>query len=198
MKKVLLVLALIFTGGLAIFFFSDFDKNSRKVKKALRSAKKYAEETIDSVEDNGFGEMGWSDLDWTNKEILSKKAEQLEKSKPVQDLKEYLAKVDHAYKQAEKPVRKAVKEISKDAKKVERRIEKKVANLNIVSGLNERQDKILSILKNKRKLNMMEMASEFADVTSRTLRRDMEKLEKQKIVRQVGKTRDSFYELIKF
>ncbi|MFS8131108.1 MAG: DeoR family transcriptional regulator [Candidatus Dojkabacteria bacterium] len=198
MKKILLVLALILSGGLAIFFFSDFDKNSKKVKKVLKSTKKYVEDTIDSVEDNGFGEMGWSDLDWTNKEIISKKAEQLEKVKPVRDLKAYLAKVDHAIEQAGKPVKKAVADISKDVKKTEKKIKKKVAALNVVSELNERQDKILSILNSKRKMNMTEMASEFVDVTSRTLRRDMEKLEKMKIIRQVGKTRDSFYELLKF
>jgi len=191
MKKVLIVLALILTGGLAIFFFTDPEKNSRKLKKAIKSVKKYAEETMDSVEDNGFAEMGCSDLDWTNQEMLSKKAEQIEKLKPVQDLKEYLAKV-------EKPIEKAVKQAKKDVVKTEKKVKKKEAALNIVSGLNERQDKILALLKNKRKMNMMEMASEFADVTSRTLRRDMEKLEKQKIVRQVGKTRDSFYELLKF
>ncbi len=191
MKKFFIVLAIILTGGLAIFFFSDFDRNSKKVKKAVKSVRKFAEETIDSVEDNGFAEMGWSDLDWTNDEILSKKAQQIERSKPVQDLKAYLSKV-------EKPVQKIVKEVSKDVKKSEKQIKKKVAALNSASGLNERQDKILAMVKNKRKLNMMEIASEFADVTSRTLRRDMEKLEKQKLVRQVGKTRDSFYELLKF
>src|SRR6185369_10649701 len=103
MKKVLIALALIFTGGLAVFFFSDFNRNSKKVKKAIKNVKKFAEETMDSVEDNGFAEMGWSDLDWTNDEIISKKAKELQSSQPVKDLKAYLAKV-------EKPVKKAVKE----------------------------------------------------------------------------------------
>lgn len=191
MKKFFLILALICTGGLAVFFFSNPEKNGKKIKKVIKSAKKYAEETMDSVEDNGFSEMGWSDLDWTNEEMLAKKAHQIEKSKPVQDLKAYLAK-------AEKPVKKVVKQASKEIEKTEKVVKKKVAALESKLGLNERQDKILSILKNKRKLNMMELATEFVDVTSRTLRRDMEKLEKQKIVRQVGKTRDSFYELLKF
>ena len=191
MKKLLTLILIILSGGLLIFFLTDPEKNTKRLKKAVSKARNYAEDAIDKVEDNGFGEMGWSDLDWTNDEMLTKKASQLVKSQPVKDLKKYLSKI-------EKPVKKAMDQVSKDAKKTEKKIGKKIATLNIVSGLNERQDKILSILKNKRKLNMMEMASEFGDVTSRTLRRDMEKLEKQKIIRQVGKTRDSFYELIKF
>jgi DeoR/GlpR family transcriptional regulator of sugar metabolism len=44
---------------------------------------------------------------------------------------------------------------------------------------------------------MIELSSAFPAVTQRTLRRDMDKLESLGVVKQVGKTRDSYYELLK-
>lgn len=104
------------------------------------------------------------------------------------------------------PLRKVEKKIRANVKKkvasVEKKIEKKIAKIEKsaqkIAGANDRQNNILSIIKDKRKLNMTELAQNFKEVTQRTLRRDMEKLESLGIVKQVGRTRDSHYEIVKF
>lgn len=66
-----------------------------------------------------------------------------------------------------------------------------------LSGLNERQIQILKYIKSKKYANMKDINNNFKEVSQRTLRRDMERLEKLQFVRQSGKTRDSMYEYIK-
>ncbi len=63
-----------------------------------------------------------------------------------------------------------------------------------VAGLNERQNLLLSYIKSKKQANMRDINLNFKNVSQRTLRRDMERLEKLRYVRQSGKTRDSMYE----
>lgn len=64
------------------------------------------------------------------------------------------------------------------------------------SNLNARQQKILKEVKNQKKVKSSEIRNQFKNINERTLRRDFDKLEKLGIVRQSGKTKDSFYEII--
>lgn len=65
------------------------------------------------------------------------------------------------------------------------------------SNLNERQQKILKEVKNQKKVKSSEIRNQFKNINERTLRRDFDKLEKLGIVRQLGKTKDSFYEYLR-
>ncbi len=65
------------------------------------------------------------------------------------------------------------------------------------SNLNERQQKILQEVKNQKKVKSSEIRNQFKNINERTLRRDFDKLEKLGIVKQTGKTKDSFYEYLR-
>ncbi len=62
-------------------------------------------------------------------------------------------------------------------------------------GLNGRQEQIYNLVKLKREVGMGEVSSLVKDVTERTLRRDLNKLEKLGLILQAGKTRDAVYKL---
>jgi predicted HTH transcriptional regulator len=59
-----------------------------------------------------------------------------------------------------------------------------------------RQDAILKFLQSNIEATISEITDEFNDVSPRTLRRDMDKLEKSGLVKQFGKTKDSRYKYI--
>ncbi|MEP7103823.1 MAG: DeoR family transcriptional regulator [Candidatus Dojkabacteria bacterium] len=206
MKKLinfLLVLAVILSGGLLFFLLVDFKKNSKKLKSLAKNARRFAEDSTDWVQDNGFGEMGWSDLDWTNDEILKRKKDNKSKAKNDENKKEQTKEVESITKDLQTYLSKVEEPVKEVARKIEKSsIVKKLSPVNKTVALksslafNDRQDRIISMIKDKRKLNMGEIASKFPDITSRTLRRDMEKLEKLKVTKQIGKTRDSYYVLV--
>lgn len=60
-------------------------------------------------------------------------------------------------------------------------------------GLNSRQESIYKIVKNSQKATMQEFADKIGAVTTRTLRRDLTKLQKLGLIEQIGKTKDSYY-----
>ncbi len=62
--------------------------------------------------------------------------------------------------------------------------------------LNVRQQKIQKYLKTKEMVSVKDLVKGFPDVTTRTLRRDMAKLEALGIVKQKGKTKDSLYQIL--
>lgn len=62
--------------------------------------------------------------------------------------------------------------------------------------LNARQQKIQKYLKIKERVSVKDLVKGFPDVTTRTLRRDMAKLEALGIVKQKGKTKDSLYQIL--
>ena len=64
------------------------------------------------------------------------------------------------------------------------------------SGLNSRQSDILNYIRNNSEAKMSNVSKMFAEVTPRTLRRDLGKLEQMGFVRQEGKTRDAVYKII--
>jgi len=63
------------------------------------------------------------------------------------------------------------------------------------SKLNERQAKILEILKEKEKVQVREIKEIFPQVSKRTLRRDFEKLVSQGLVERIGEKINTFYQL---
>jgi DNA-binding transcriptional ArsR family regulator len=61
--------------------------------------------------------------------------------------------------------------------------------------LNERQKKILSILKKKNRAQVWELKEIIGKVTKRTLRRDLDVLLKNKLVQRIGEWNEVFYKL---
>ncbi len=62
-------------------------------------------------------------------------------------------------------------------------------------SVNERQQRILGILKEKGKIQVWEVQKVFPEVTKRTLRRDLESLFKKSIIERIGKSNQTFYKL---
>lgn len=86
----------------------------------------------------------------------------------------------------------------KNLKKQEPKLKSQVTHKFNQRQLNSRQFALLEEITKKRKLNMREVSKLLPEVSERTLRRDMDRLENIGLIRQVGKTRDSYYEIIKF
>ncbi len=72
---------------------------------------------------------------------------------------------------------------------------KETLNKNQNSILNERQSKILEILKEKEKVKVGEIKNFFPQVSKRTLRRDFEKLVKEGLIERIGEKIHTFYQL---
>lgn len=61
--------------------------------------------------------------------------------------------------------------------------------------LNERQEKIYNFINSEVEVTMQDVESIESSVSTRTLRRDMNKLEKLGLIERVGRTKDSVYKL---
>ena len=81
------------------------------------------------------------------------------------------------------------KAVSDEVKKIEK-IEKKVYPIN------ERQYKILAMMKEKGRMEPSEIYALEPNVSTRTLRRDMDVLVKQGVVKQEGSTKSTKYRYI--
>jgi len=67
---------------------------------------------------------------------------------------------------------------------------------NAIFDLNDRQKEIYDIVKREVEVGMHNLLAKLGGgVTDRTLRRDMTKLERLGLIKQVGKTKGSFYKL---
>lgn len=62
-----------------------------------------------------------------------------------------------------------------------------------MDGGNDRQQRILAVVKEKGMITPKELQSLLPDVSTRTLRRDMDALAKAKLVSQKGSTKSTFY-----
>ena len=60
-------------------------------------------------------------------------------------------------------------------------------------GRNDRQQRILRVVREKGMITPKELQSLLPDVSTRTLRRDMDALSKAKLVSQKGSTKSTFY-----
>lgn len=65
-----------------------------------------------------------------------------------------------------------------------------------ILGLNERQIRILKVVKEKGIITPKDIQTLVPDVSSRTLRRDMDVLAKEKYISQKGNTKSTFYKYI--
>lgn len=101
-------------------------------------------------------------------------------------------KVDEARIYVEKQSKESVKPAAKIVAKA-----KSKAKATVSFDLNERQEAIYQIVKKEAQASMNTFAGKVAGVTTRTLRRDLTKLEKLGLIEQVGKTKDSFYRVRK-
>jgi len=62
-------------------------------------------------------------------------------------------------------------------------------------SMNERQEKILAVLKEKEKVQVWQIKQIFPQVSKRTLRRDFENLFKRGIIERIGERNETFYQL---
>lgn len=63
------------------------------------------------------------------------------------------------------------------------------------NGVNERQKRILEILKEREKIQVCEIRGVFPQVTKRTLRRDFEQMLKQGLIKRIGEKNNTFYQI---
>ncbi len=86
---------------------------------------------------------------------------------------------------------------TRKVKSVKRKLEKR--NKEMELELNQRQLEMREFIKGLQKdtFDIKNLGERFVDVSTRTIRRDLEKLEKSGVVRQIGKTRDSLYQISK-
>lgn len=91
-----------------------------------------------------------------------------------------------------KEVKVVAKAVKKEQAKIER-VAKEVAD--VVSG---RQSEMVDFVKSMQKeaFEIKDIADRFKDVSERTLRRDLQKLEKIGLVKQIGSTRNSRYKVL--
>jgi len=83
--------------------------------------------------------------------------------------------------------------VKKKTEKPETQIEKVEEK---ILGLNERQARILKVVKEKGIVTPKDLQILVPDVSSRTLRRDMDVLAKEKYISQKGNTKSTFYKYI--
>lgn len=115
------------------------------------------------------------------KDFASKKAKEISKDSDFKKLqKEFPKDLKSAHKEVEKDLKRAKKIVDKEVKEV-----KKL--------LSERQEEIVDFINRVDEMSVSDIVEKFKEVTPRTLRRDLEKLENLGFVRQIGKTKDSRY-----
>lgn len=83
---------------------------------------------------------------------------------------------------------------SNPVKKASKKVVKK-ATKTLATGVG-RIDQLHGFISNKSEITIPEIRKHFSSVSERTLRRDMDKLEKMGVVKQVGKTKNSFYRVL--
>jgi DNA repair ATPase RecN len=155
-------------------------KNSKSINKDLKTISKKA---------NGLYEK-FSDT------IEKNKAEILEE---VREFEKEVSK-NKEFKKAKAAVEEFVAEAPERVEEVVEKVQKKVAQVKKASkplstGVG-RIDQLQSFVSNKSEITIPEIRKHFSSVSERTLRRDMEKLENMGVVKQVGKTKNSFYRVL--
>lgn len=88
-------------------------------------------------------------------------------------------------------------EYKKLLEELEKKIETKEINFSSSTPgeLNERQKKILEILKEKGKIQVWQIKEVFPEISKRTLRRDCQNLWKKGFVERIGEKNNTFYKL---
>ncbi len=121
--------------------------------------------------------------------LYSKFSDTLEKGKEeiLEEVREFEKEIkkDKNFQKAQSAVKEIVKKVKPANKKT----------TPLSTGVN-RIDKIQKLLSDKSEIAIPDIRKHFAGVSERTLRRDMDKLEKMGVVKQVGKTKNSYYEIL--
>lgn len=100
------------------------------------------------------------------------------------------------YSKIKKEIEKFKEFQKREIKKKKIQKEEKVSSLKLEDFLlNERQEKILDILKQKEKIQVHHVQEIFPNVSKRTLRRDFEFLLNQGLVERIGERSNTFYKL---
>lgn len=119
------------------------------------------------------------------KEYASKKVKEISKDSDFKKLQ----------KEFPKDLKNAHKEVQKDLKKAKKIVDKEVKEVRKL--LSERQEQIMDFIDKVDEMAVSDIVQKFKEVTPRTLRRDLEKLENLGFVKQIGKTKDSKYKKTK-
>lgn len=107
-----------------------------------------------------------------------------------------ILEVQKEYSKIRKEIEKFDKFQEKEIKKKEIQKEEKSPFLDLEEfSLNERQEKILDILKQREKIQVHHVQEIFPDISKRTLRRDFESLLRQGLVERIGERSNTFYKL---
>ena len=98
------------------------------------------------------------------------------------------------YTEAAAPVVNSVKAV-KAAVSAKPKAKPVVKKATVDFGLSDRQESIYQLVRREGEIDMKSVLSKVDGVSDRTLRRDMTKMEKLGLIKQVGKTRNSVYKL---
>ncbi len=93
-------------------------------------------------------------------------------------------------------LQKEAKIVAKVVRKQKSEVEKLAKDVS--ETISDRQSEMEKFIKSMQKeaFEIKDIAERFKDVSERTLRRDMQKLEKSGLIKQVGSTRNSKYQII--
>lgn len=185
--KTLLIIVLGFVaifsvvGILAYIAYYFLNGNSNLAKLISRRISGFSEEKDDLLDEDDY-------LNDSEEEVAAEQ-ESLEENPTVTSQISVPENIETEIMTIEKP---APRPVVRAAAKV--KTEKKTTKNKF--GLNPRQSDLLKFIKNNDSSTMYDISRVFSKVTQRTLRRDLEKLEKTGLVKQDGKTRNSVYKLI--
>lgn len=172
--KALVVIFTILSGAfvfvIGFYFWNKYFKNGFNQEKLEKDIKKYVK-NIEKVKKELKNEIN-SEIESISNRIESSLEESLQSEIA---LSEFPQKVP-----SKKSTKKKIVTSTKSAKGI---------------SLNERQSELLSYISNKGSVGMSEISQNFINVSERTLRRDMDKLESLGKVTQLGRTKNSTYKL---
>jgi hypothetical protein len=172
------------------FSFQDFKRSVRRGLNNLPSALESFAEKVEDWKDDLEGEVS------------------KQKRKSATTLAKVSKKVSKSSNKASRQVAKVSKDLSRTVTKARKQISKKfVPNAKTKKAiatavgqagkLNERQREISKLLRRNDVITLPDLLSLNMGVSDRTLRRDMDQFEKMGLVKQVGKTKNSYYEVLK-
>jgi DNA repair ATPase RecN len=157
-----------------------YANNSKNIGKDFKTITKKA---------NGLYEKFSDTLEKNKAEILEEVREFEKEVSKNKEFKKAKAAVEEFVSEAPERVTKVVENVQKKVAKVQK------ASKPLTTGVG-RLDKLETFLSGKSEITIPEIRKHFSAVSERTLRRDMDKLENMGIVKQVGKTKNSFYKVL--
>lgn len=157
-----------------------YAKNSKSIKKDLKTVSKKATVLYEKFSDT---------LEKNKSEIMEEVREFEKEVSKNKEFKKAKAAVEEFVAEAPERVSKAVKTVQKQVATAQK------SSKPLTSGVG-RLDKLETFLNGKSEVTIPEISKHFSTVSERTLRRDMDKLEDKGVVKQVGKTKNSYYKVL--